>query len=67
MTKNQMRIARQKQEYETPGTLQYFLAHRQPKPRRWMLGLHPETFKRLWTALMAGKVVKLHRKEQEAK
>ena len=62
-TRNEARIARRKAEYEKPGTIQHMRAHRQPRPRRWMLGLKPKVFQRLWAALMSGKRVAIHRKD----
>ena len=61
--RNRARIARRKAEYQTPGTIQYMRAHRQPRPRRWMLRLKPKVFERLWAALMGGKRVAIHRKD----
>ena len=64
--RNRARIARRKAEYQTPGTIQYMRAHRQPRPRRWMLRLKPKVFERLWAALMSGKRGAIHRKEAES-
>ena len=60
-SRNQLRIERRHAEYERPGTIQYIQAHRQPRPRRWMLSaFKPNALFHVLQAMFRGRKVSVH-------